>query len=336
MRSYVIDHYGGIDGLRLRTTDAPNPPAAGQVLVKMRAAALNFRELLILAGHYSSLCKPDLVPCSDGAGEVVAVGEGVQRVVPGDRVALTFHPHWIAGEQLPGLAILGRGGSVDGTLSEYACVSQEEVVVVPRHLSFEKASTLPCAALTAWSALCAHGTLLPGQRVLVQGSGGVSVFALQLAKLFGAEVIALSSSAEKLACLRQLGADHLIDYRAHPDWHEQVLACTDGQGVDVTVEVGGADTVERSIQATRVGGRISMVGLLTGSPGLSESFFYRGLNIHTIRVGHREQFEQMNRAIALHRLRPVIDRVFDFEQAPEAFLHLQQRKHVGKVVIRIC
>ncbi|MCM2459390.1 NAD(P)-dependent alcohol dehydrogenase [Pseudomonas sp. CG7] len=335
MRSYFIDHYGGIDGLCLRETDAPKPPGPGQVLVRMRAAALNFRELLILAGHYQQMCKPDLVPCSDGAGEVVAVGEGVLRVGTGDRVALTFHPHWIAGEQPQGLAILGRGGSVDGTLSEYACVSQDEVVVVPQHLSFEEASTLPCAALTAWSALCAHGVLLPGQRVLVQGTGGVSVFALQLAKLFGAEVVALSSSPEKLSRLRQLGADHLIDYRVHTDWHKQVLACTGGQGVDLTVEVGGGDTVERSVQATRVGGRVSMVGLLTGSPGFSEGFFYRGLSINTIRVGHREQFEQMNRAIALHRLRPVIDQVFDFDNAPEAFTHLQQRKHVGKVVIRI-
>lgn len=335
MRSYVISHYGGVDGLRLRDTEPPGAPAPGQVLVKLHAASLNFRDMAILAGHYQHLCKPDLVPCSDGAGEVVAVGEGVHRVGPGDRVAMTFHPYWIAGEQPLGRAILGRGGSVDGTLSEYVCVSEDELVKVSRHLSFEEAATLPCAALTAWSALCAQGSLLPGQRVLVQGSGGVSVFALQLAKLFGAEVVALSSSAEKLEQLRLLGADHLIDYRIHGDWHQQVLACTDGQGVDVTVEVGGGETIERSVQSTRIGGRISVVGLLSGSPGLSEGFFYRGLSVNTIRVGSREQFEQMNRAIALHQLKPVIDRVFSFEQVPEAFTHLQERKHVGKVVIRI-
>ncbi len=335
MRSYVISHYGGVDGLRLRETDAAPEPATGQVLVRLRAVSLNFRDLIILAGGYQQLCKPDLVPCSDGAGEVVAVGEGVQRVCVGDHVALTFHPHWIAGERPLGRAILGRGGSVDGTLSEYACVSEEELVKVPAHLSFEEAATLPCAALTAWSALCAQGVLLPGQRVLVQGSGGVSVFALQLAMLFGAEVVALSSSAERLEHLRLLGADHLIDYRVHEDWHRQVLDCTEGEGVDVTVEVGGGETIERSVQSTRIGGRISVVGLLSGSPALSEGFFYRGLSVNTIGVGSREQFEQMNRAIALHRLKPVIDRVFSFEQVPEAFTHLKQRKHVGKVVIRI-
>lgn len=335
MRAYVIDRYGELDGLVARDLPEPPPPGPGQVLVRLRAASLNFRELLILAGQYSAMSKPELVPCSDGAGEVISVGDGVSRVMVGERVMLTFHPRWLSGEMPSGRDVLGRGGSVDGTLREYACVSEDELVRIPAHLSFEEAATLPCAALTAWSALTAGGCLVPGQSVLIQGGGGVSVFALQLAKLFGARVLALSSSAERLERLRALGADELIDYVRHPEWHEEILARTAGAGVDLTVEVGGGATVERSVQATRVGGRISLVGLLTGGPGLSEAFFYRGLSLNCIRVGSREQFEQMCQAIAVHRLRPVIDRFFGFDEVPLAFEQLRQGRHFGKVVISI-
>lgn len=335
MRAYVIDRYGDIDGLALRELPPPGTPGPGQVLVRLRAASLNFRELLILGGHYSALCKPQLIPCSDGAGEVVAVGTGVTRTAVGERVVLTFHPHWISGEMPAGRDVLGRGGSVDGTLCEYACVSQEELVRIPDHLSFEEAATLPCAALTAWAALTAGPGLWPGQSVLTQGGGGVSVFALQLARLFGARVIALSSSAERLERLRALGAEASIDYREQPEWHLAVQQLSAGEGVDLTVEVGGGGTVERSVQATRVGGRISLVGLLSGGPTLSEAFFYRGLSLHSIRVGSREQFEQMCRAIEAHRLRPVIERVFRFDEVPEAFRALQAGRHFGKLVVAI-
>ncbi|UXJ50189.1 zinc-dependent alcohol dehydrogenase family protein [Pseudomonas citronellolis] len=335
MRAYVIDRYGNADGLVLRDLPAPGAPGPGQVLVRLRAASLNFRELLILAGNYGSLCKSELIPCSDGAGEVVAVGSGVTRAVVGERVMLTFHPHWISGDMPAGRDMLGRGGSVDGTLCEYACVSQEEVIRVPDHLSFEEAATLPCAALTAWAALTAGPGLQPGQSVLTQGGGGVSVFALQLAKLFGARVISLSSTAERLERLRGLGADETIDYRAQSEWHSAVQQRTAGEGVDLTVEVGGGATVERSVQATRVGGRISLVGLLSGGPALSEAFFYRGLSLHSIRVGSRDQFEHMCRAIEAHRLRPVIERVFGFDEVPRAFEVLGEGRHFGKLVIAI-
>lgn len=335
MRAYVIGQYGGLDGLVLRDLPLPPQPGPGQVLVRLRAASLNFRELLILAGNYSALSKPELIPCSDGAGEVLAIGDGVRRVTVGERVMLTFHPHWLSGEMPAGRDVLGRGGSVDGTLCEYACVDEDELVHIPEHLSFEEAATLPCAALTAWSALTAGPGLLPGQSVLTQGGGGVSVFALQLAKLFGAKVVALSSQAERLQRLRDLGADDTIDYRLNPEWAQEVVARTAGEGVDLTVEVGGGATVERSVQATRVGGRISLVGLLSGGPAFSEAFFYRGLSLHTIRVGSREQFEQMCRAIEVHRLHPVIDQVFAFEDVPRAFETLKQGGHFGKLVVSI-
>ncbi|OAI94775.1 zinc-dependent alcohol dehydrogenase family protein [Pseudomonas putida] len=335
MKAYVIDRYGDVDGLVLRDVPTPGPPAPGQVLVRLRAASLNFRDLLIAGGQYRSLCKSSLIPCSDGAGEVIAVGSGVTRTTVGERVMLTFHPHWISGGMPEGRDVLGRGGSVDGTLCEYACVSQEEVVRVPEHLSYEEAATLPCASLTAWAALNAGRGLLPGQSVLTQGGGGVSVFAVQLAKLAGARVIALSSSAQRLERLRALGADATIDYRVHPEWHALVRQMTGGEGVDLTVEVGGGDTVERSVQATRVGGRLSLVGLLSGGPKLSEAFFYRGLTLHSIRVGSREQFEQMCAAIAAHHLRPVIERVFRFDELHAAFQALGSARHFGKLVITI-
>lgn len=335
MRAYRIEHYEGPDGLVLRDLPDPPTPGPGQALVKIRAASLNFRELLILAGQYKAIGKDMPIPCSDGAGEVVAVGDGCRRVSVGERVILTFYSHWFSGEMPVGGDMLGRGGSVDGTLCEYVCVAEDELVRAPDHLCFEEAATLPCAALTAWSALTAGGGLLPGQSVLVQGGGGVSVFALQLAKLFGARVLALSSSAQRLERLQALGADELIDYVQHPEWHEQVLARTAGAGVDLTIEVGGGATVERSVQATRVGGRISLVGLLTGGPGLSEAFFYRGLSLHCIRVGSREQLEQMCRAISAHRMHPVVDQIFRFDEVPEAFERLRQGRHLGKLVIAI-
>jgi NADPH:quinone reductase-like Zn-dependent oxidoreductase len=334
MQAWVVSSYSGIEGLERRTLPAPPAPGPGQVLVRVRAASLNYRELLLLKGAYAQWCKPDFILGSDGAGEVAEVGAGVWRVKPGDRVALTFHPHWFGGPYTQSPAFLGRGGSVDGVLAQYACVSENELVHLPPHLSFEEGACLPCAAVTAWSALCANASLLPGQSVLVQGSGGVSVFALQLARLFGARVIATSSSDEKLAVLRRLGADELIDYRKTPRWSEEVLRATNGVGVDVVVEVGGAETFSQSVAATAQGGRISMVGLLSGVPAVDSNVFMRGLTLHTIRVGSREHFEQMNRAIAVNRLRPVIDKVFEFAAVPDALRRLESGQHVGKVVIR--
>ena len=334
MKAWRVESFTDASGLQLRELPTPRPER-GQVLVRLRAASLNYRDQLILKGAYRDWTKPHVVLGSDGAGEVVEVGADVWRVQAGDRVALTFHPHWYGGAYTHSPAFLGRGGSVDGTLAEYACVSEHELVRLPSHLSFEEGATLPCAGVTAWSALCAHAVLLPGQSVLIQGSGGVAVFALQFARLFSARVIALSSSDDKLAVLATLGAQELINYRKTPNWHEAVLQLTRGEGVDVVVELGGADTFAKSVHATAQGGRISMVGLLTGLPQVGGEVFMRGLSLHTIRVGSREHFEQMNRAMAVSQLHPVIDKVFEFGQAPAALQRLEGGTHIGKIVVRI-
>ncbi len=326
----------GISSLKLHS-DAkdPLPPGHGQVLVRVRAASLNFRDLLVISGMYVT-CKPDLVPLSDGAGEVIAVGEGVSRFAKGDRVALTFHTDWFGGQYYPTMNLAGRGGGqTDGMLAEYTCVSQEEVVHLPEHLSYEQGATLPCAAVTVWRALTAFTPLSAGNTVLVQGSGGVSIFALQFAKLFGARVIATSSSEAKLKRLGELGADELIDYKKTPDWHLRVLELTGGMGVDYTIEVGGKDTFAKTTAATRIGGQVNVIGLLSGMPEVGQDILRRTLSVHGSSVGSREHFEQMNRAIALHRLQPVVDKVFGFGEAVQAIEHLQAQRHFGKVVIRI-
>ena len=334
MKSYIIESYGKPEGIVAREHDIPKP-ALGQVLVRLHAAALNARDLMVIGGVFHQGCKPELIPLSDGVGEVVAVGEGVWRVKLRDRVALTFHPHWIAGAQTPSPAALGRGVAVDGVLTEYTCVSQDELVHVPAHLSGEEASTLPCAAVTAWSALCAHGKLLPGQSVLVQGTGGVSIFALQLAKLFGTRVLATTSSPGKVARLEALGADVVIDTTRTPDWVAEVHKHTGGEGADVVVDLAGGEGLEQSGAAARELGRVSAVGMFNGAPAMGSSFFFRGVTVHPIRVGSRENFEQMNRAIAVAGLKPVVDRVFGFNEVHAALRHLQGRSHVGKVVVRL-
>jgi NADPH:quinone reductase-like Zn-dependent oxidoreductase len=317
------------------TLPEPGKPGAGRVKVRMRAASLNFRDLMVSRGQYGPT-QTGLVPLSDGAGEVVEVGEGVTRVKVGDRVAPTFHPSWIAGPLRAEYDISGLGGiHLDGVLREYVALGEHELVKLPEHLSFEQGATLPCAAVTAWVSLTEQVPLQPGQTVLVQGSGGVSVFALQFAKLFGARVIALSSSPRKLEQLRALGADELIDYTQTPQWKDRVLELTGGVGCDVVVEVGGATTFPQAVGATRVGGHVSVVGLLTGMPEVGSEFFLRAQTVQGIRVGSRLHFEQMNQAIAQHRLEPVVDKVFGFDEAPAALAHLAGQGHFGKVVVRI-
>jgi len=334
MKRYVLNAIG-IDGLTIEDVPEPGRPGQGQVVVKMRAASLNYRDLMVTGGVYAGFA-PGQVILSDGAGEVVAVGDGVTRVKPGDRVALTFHIDWVGGALTPAHNVFGRGGGGnDGALQEQVCVSQNEVTRLPDHLSFEEGATLPCAAVTAWSALTAFAPLLPGQVVLTQGTGGVSIFAVQLAKLFGARVIATSSSMEKLARLRALGADEVIDYTKTPDWHLPVLEMTGGAGADVVVEVGGKGTLQKSLLAAKPGGVVAIIGLLTGMPEVGAEILLRCLNVHGVRVGSLEHFEQMNRAIAFHKMKPVIDRVFPFADAAAALRHLQGQKHVGKVVVRV-
>jgi NADPH:quinone reductase-like Zn-dependent oxidoreductase len=325
----------GIDGLVLtEVADAPQP-GHGQVLVGLKAASLNPRDLQVLSGLYGPMTKPQLVPGSDGAGEVLAVGPGVWRVAVGDRVALTFHTQKTGDPNEPTPERLGRGGGVDGVLQQRCTVGQDEVVKLPEHLSFEEGASLPCAALTAWSALTTGAPVWPGDAVLVQGTGGVSLFALQLARLFGARVIALAASPAKAARLRELGAHEVIDRNATPQWHEAVCALTEGLGVQRVVDVGGAATVAQSVQSLREGGTLAVVGLLGGPPSLDFGFFMRGVDVHPVRVGTRDQFARMNRAIALHGLRPVIARSHGFEDLAVALKELAGQQHIGKLVIRL-
>ncbi|QPC92278.1 NAD(P)-dependent alcohol dehydrogenase [Mesorhizobium sp. INR15] len=334
MKSYRANLGGGIDGIVMRDEAIPSP-GPHQILVAVRAVSLNARELMILQGYYPLPVKPDLIPVSDGAGEVVAIGDGVTRVKIGDRIAASIFPRWIDGPfgwdysaQL--------GGSLDGMLSEYALLPEDAAVQIPPHLSYEEAATLPCAAVTAWNALSGGVPLLPGQTVLTQGSGGVSLFALQLARLFGARVIATTSSDDKAQRLTALGADAVINYRTTPDWHACVREMTGGRGVDVIVEVGGAGTMEQSLKAVALSGQISQVGSLDksaasiGIAALSATV----TSIRRIAVGNRAQFLAMNSAIAMHGLRPVIDSVFAFEDAVEAFRYYARGEAFGKIVIR--
>lgn len=328
----------GIDGLQLCDMPDPATPVGRQVLMRVRASSLNFRDLLSLkmgvpsqyvvgTGHF---------PMCDGAGEVVATGADVTRVQPGDRVAATFHWDWIGGPIPPTLNTYGRGTQGDdGMLTELTLVDESELVHLPGHLSFEEGATLPCAGVTAWCALHHDMPLLPAEDVLVQGTGGVSVFALQFAKLSGARVIATTTTPGKMDTLRKLGADVVIDASGGPGWHQAVLDATAGRGVDVTIEVGGPTTWDDAVKATRENGRISMVGALGGrSQGVNLAFMMRGLHLHPTRVGSRLHFEQMNRAIDYYGIRPVIDRVFGFEEARDAFDYFEHGSRVGKVVIR--
>jgi NADPH:quinone reductase-like Zn-dependent oxidoreductase len=335
MRCYVIPKPGAIDALKLIERDTPQP-GPGQVLVRVCATSLNYRDLITVIGRYArGAPKPDLIPLSDGAGEVIAIGSGVTRVQPGDRVAGCFMQRWSGGTIEDAAFTSAMGGAIDGMLTDYAVLEQDGVVLLPPHLSFEQGATLPCAAVTAWHALVEFGGLKAGETVLVQGSGGVSVFALQFARIFGARVIATSGQAAKAARLKALGAEAVIDYKATPDWEQEVLKLTDGRGVDHTVEVGGAGTLQRSLACTRVGGHIGVIGVLTGPAQIDPTpILRRNLSVQGIYVGHRQMFEAMARAIAAARLEPVIDRVFPFEEAPAAYRHMEAQRHLGKIVIR--
>jgi len=334
MKAYEIGKSGGIDALTLIERPTPKP-GHGQVLVRMRATSLNYRDLVIVKGGLGKR-ENSLIPVSDGAGEVAEVGPGVTRVRPGDRVAPIFTQSWLGGE-------VGRdqptalGGDIDGVLAEYVVLDQHGLVHFPNHLSFEEAATLPCAAVTSWNALISSGQLKAGDTVLVMGTGGVSIFALQFARMTGARVIATSSSDAKLARLREMGAAEVVNYRSTPEWGKRVLELTAGRGVDHVVEVGGAGTLVNSFQAIRPGGRISLIGILTGLGGEFNPLpvLMKGVCFQGIRVGSRDMFEAMNRAIAAAQLRPVIDRTFDFGEAPAAYRYLESGAHFGKVCIRV-
>lgn len=334
MKLYRITEFGSIDGLALG--EAPEPtPGRGQVLVRVRACSLNYRDLMVVKGQYGG-SKPDqLIPLSDGAGEVVATGEGVTRLRVGDRVAGGFFDAWMGGSLTSALERTARGGAQHGMLAEYVVLAEQGAVVIPPHLSFEEAATLPCAGVTAWHALVPFGRVTPGQVILTQGTGGVSLFAVQFGKLLGARVIVTSSSDEKLSRARALGAAETINYRTAPEWDAEAKRLTTKIGVDLTVELGGPGTFARSMEATRTGGRIAVIGLLSG-PGEKIdplTILRRRLKVEGILVGSTEMFEAMNRAIAHAELKPVIDRVFPFADAAAAYRHMEQAQHFGKIVI---
>ena len=334
MKVYEIQTFG-IDELAL--VERPEPqPKAGELLIKVKASSLNYRDLMMVTGRYNPKMALPRVPNSDGVGEIVALGEGVTRFNVGDRVAVAFMPKWIDGEATPAIAKSALGGVVDGMLSEYVAIDAEAVVKIPEHLSDEEAATLPCAAVTAWNALVEVGRLKAGDTVMVQGTGGVSIFALQFAKMFGAKVIATSSSDEKIKRLKELGADETINYKETPDWDKRVLELTNKTGVDIVVEVGGAGTLNKSLGSVRMGGTVSLIGALTGGSGEINTtlILMKGIRVQGIFVGSRVMFEAMNRAIALNKLKPVIDRTFSFNETREAFRFMESGAHFGKIAIK--
>lgn len=327
-----------IDGLAMTQRDMP-APGPGEVLVRVHAVSLNFRDVLMAQGVYNPRQKLPLVPVSDGAGEVAAVGAGVTAWQPGDRVVGHFFPAWLAGEPSVAKFSVSQGGPLDGWLCQYRCFPATALAPVPAHLSYAEAATLPCAALTAWSALVTLGRVQPGERVLVQGTGGVALFALQFAKLAGAEVIVTSSSDEKLAAAKRLGADHGINYKSNPDWGKAARALTGGAGLDHIVELGGAGTLTQSIRACRPGGTISMIGVLSGPSNdlLIPLVVMQQIRLQGVTVGSKEGFDAMLRAIALAGLKPVVDRVYDFTETAvrEAFTRMAGGGHMGKIVIGV-
>jgi NADPH:quinone reductase-like Zn-dependent oxidoreductase len=335
MKLYQLQSHSGLDALTLMEQSDPQP-GVGQILVQVRATALNYRDLIIANGQNPAIQYP-VIPLSDGAGDVVAIGEGVTRVKVGDRVAGTFFQGWQAGEMHKSIMKSALGGEVNGMLAEYVVLNQEGVVMLPDHLSYEEGATLPCAAVTAWHGLVSKGHLKAGDTVLALGTGGVSIFALQFAKLQGARVMITSSSDEKLRQARALGADETINYKTHPDWEAEVYRLTHSMGVDHVVEVGGAGTLEKSIKSVRYGGQIHLIGVLTGFAGEINPWLLvaKSISLHGIYVGSREMFETMNRAIAQAHLKPVIDRVFPFTEARAAYDYLQSGAHFGKIVIRV-
>ncbi|MGB6066427.1 MAG: NAD(P)-dependent alcohol dehydrogenase [Desulfomonilaceae bacterium] len=334
MRFYAIESEFGIDNLKMLERDVPKP-SFGRVLVRMKAASLNYRDLLVITGKYSRGLPLPLVPFSDGAGEVVEIGEGVEHWKPGDRVAGIFFQNWLSGKIDESVQKSALGGAIDGVLAEFVEFREDGLVEIPRHLSYEEGATLPCAAVTAWHALSSGG-LTCGQRVLTLGSGGVSTFALQFGRAAGAQIIVTSSSDQKISRMIDMGASHGVNYKNVPDWEKSVIELTQGVGVDIVVEVGGAGTFGKSLQAVRCGGHISLIGVLSGRSGAADPMpaIRKSARIQGIFVGSREMFLAMNRAVTLHQIRPIIDRVFPFEAVREALHYMESGAHFGKLVVR--
>jgi len=334
MKVYEIQGSFGFENLKL--ADRPEPgPGPREVLVKMRAASLNYRDILTIGGGYNPRQPLPLIPCSDGVGEVIAVGNGVTRVAVGDRVATLFCQRWFGGPPTAEKLRSTLGGPFDGTLAEMMVLSEEGVVKVPDHLSNVEGATLPCAAVTAWSALVEYGNVTAGSTVLVQGTGGVSMFALQFATMLGARVIVTSSSNDKLAKVRELGSWQEINYAEDQEWGKTVRKMTGGVGVDNVIEVGGASTLEQSLRSVAIGGQVTVIGVLSGVATKVNviPILMQNLRLQGILVGSRDAFEAMNRAMEANDLHPLVDRVFPFSEAREAFEYMQSAKHIGKICI---
>jgi NADPH:quinone reductase-like Zn-dependent oxidoreductase len=334
MKVYELKGFG-LENLRLAERPVPEP-GPGEVLIRMRAAALNPRDLGVIDGFYFPDLTFPFIPVTDGVGEVVGLGPGVRRFRVGDRVAGTFAQGWISGDPEPGWHTRSLGAPLDGVLAEYVVLPESGVVRVPAHLTDAEAATLPIAGLTAWQAVAEVGRVRAGDAVVVQGTGGVSVFALQFAKLHGARVFVVSGSAEKLERALALGADAGVRYTDEPDWDRRVLEWTEGRGADLVIDIGGAETLNRSVAAIRPGGTVCLIGIMSGSAAegleLVPTFLKRA-RLQGINVGSRDMFEAMNRAIAAGGLRPVIDRVYPFDQAVEALRALGEGRHFGKIAI---
>ena len=335
MRVFQIEGDWGMGHLKLSTRPEPKP-GPGQVVVKMTASSLNYRDLVVpLRGYGSHTGTLPLIPVSDGVGVVTEVGPGVRRVVVGDRVCPTYFQRWVSGE--PDLERLTQslGGPIDGTMTDYMCLSEEGVSKVPAHLSDLEAATLPCAALTAWSALVTTSNVRPGDHVLVQGCGGVALFAVAFAKMLGAQVTVITSSDERIQRVTQLGADATINYRTTPEWAKATREITGGRGYDLILELGGEKTLPQSLRCIRPGGTVAMIGILSGSAMATSLglIITRQVRLQGVTVGHRDGFEAMLRAIDQHQLKPVVDRVFAFVELKQAMAYLQSGAQFGKVCV---
>lgn len=334
MNAYELRAFGK-EGLVWTERDVPKP-GPGEVLVRMEAFSLNYRDLMVLRGEYNSKLKMPATPLSDGCGEVVDLGDDVTRVRTGDRVAATFMQGWVDGEIDDSKWKTALGAGPRGVAAEYCVFHESGVVRVPDYLSSEEAATLPCAAVTAWNALFESASVRPGDTVLCLGTGGVSTFALQLARMAGAFVIVTSSSERKIGCARELGARGGVNYATTPDWDKAVRELTEGRGVDHVIEVGGAGTLPRSIRAVRTGGTISLIGVLAQGPDVNLTpVLMRHLRINGVFVGSRTMFENLLRAMEVRQMRPVIDRVFGFEELPEALSYMESATHIGKICLRV-
>jgi NADPH:quinone reductase-like Zn-dependent oxidoreductase len=335
MQAWRIPSFG-LD--RLELVSLPDPqPQRGEVLVRVHAVSLNFRDLMVVLGRYNPKMHLPRIPASDGAGEIIAVGEGVTRVETGDRVAGIFMQNWIDGAPDAEKTRGALGGDIDGILAELVVLREDGVVRIPDHLSYEEAATLPCAGVTGWNAVVHAGHVKAGDVVVIQGTGGVSIFALQFAKLLGARVLGTSSSDEKLDRAKQFGLDAGLNYRTHPDWDKWVMEQTAGRGADLVVEVGGAGTFRRSLRAVRIGGVVAQIGVLSQSsePIDIPQLLHKQVSLRGIYVGSRADFDEMNRAISQCALKPAVDKVFTFDGLLEALRHMENGTHFGKLVVRV-